>query len=88
MPTYMHVTSPPGAGVPEDPVTGSASRAMGVDLVHYGFLSGPLIVAAQGHIMGRPGTVRIEVMGHGEEIVRVRVGRTAATVMAGELFLP
>jgi len=78
----------PGAGVPEDPVTGSASGAMGAYLVRYGFLSGPLIVAEQGHIMGRPGTVRIEVMGHGEEIVCVKVGGTAVTVMAGELFLP
>jgi len=29
MPTYMYVTSPPRAGVPEGPVTGSASGAMG-----------------------------------------------------------
>ena len=42
--------------------------------MHYRFLSGPLIVAEQGHIMGRPGTMRIEVMGHGGEIVSVRVG--------------
>jgi len=38
--------------------------------------------------MGRPSTVRIEVMGHGKEIVRVRVGGAAVTVMAGEPFLP
>ena len=56
--------------------------------MHYGLLSGPLIVAEQGHVMGRPGTVRIEVMGHGKEIVRVRVGGTAVTVMASGLFPP
>lgn len=56
--------------------------------MHYRFLSGPLIVAEQGHIMGRPGTARIEVMGHGRGD-RLRQGRgTAVTVMASGLFLP
>ena len=42
--------------------------------MHYGFFSGPLIVAEQGHIMGKPGTVRVEIVRRSEEIVSVRVG--------------
>jgi|Deesub1362B_J571_1020462.scaffolds.fasta_scaffold09798_1 trans-2,3-dihydro-3-hydroxyanthranilate isomerase len=78
----------PGAGVPEDPVTGSASGAMGAYLVRYGFLSGHLFIAEQGHIMGRPGTVQVEIVRRGKEIITVRVGGTAVTTLEGELFIP
>ncbi len=78
----------PGAGVPEDLVTGSASRSMGTYLVRYELFQDPAITAGQGHIMGRPGTVQVEIVRHGGEIASVKVGGTAVTVMEGGLFLP
>lgn len=76
----------PAAGVPEDPVTGSASGGMGAYLVKYGLVDKVKLVAEQGHIVGRPGTVHIEVILDGDDIVSVKVGGQAITVMEGEMF--
>lgn len=76
----------PAAGVAEDPVTGSASGGMGAYLVKYGLVNKQRIVAEQGHIAGRPGTVYIEVLREGEDLTLVKVGGQAVTVMEGELF--
>jgi trans-2,3-dihydro-3-hydroxyanthranilate isomerase len=76
----------PTAGVAEDPVTGSASGGMGAYLVKYGLVDKQLMVAEQGHIVGRPGTVYVEVFKEGDEPISVKVGGQAVTVMEGELF--
>lgn len=76
----------PTAGVPEDPVTGSASGGMGAYLVRYGLVDKLRLVAEQGHIVGRPGTVHIEVIKEGGDLAAVKVGGRAVTVMQGELF--
>jgi PhzF family phenazine biosynthesis protein len=74
----------PAEGIPEDPVTGTASGAAGAYLRHAGaFDSMPdEMVFEQGHYVGRPGRVRVEV---GAEI---RVGGGAVTVLDGELRVP
>ncbi len=76
----------PSAGVAEDPVTGSASGGMGAYLVKYGLVEKGQLVAEQGHIVGRPGTVYIEAVKEGEAITSVKVGGQAVTVMTGEMF--
>jgi trans-2,3-dihydro-3-hydroxyanthranilate isomerase len=76
----------PTAGVAEDPVTGSASGGMGAYLVKYGLVKKSVLVAEQGHICGRPGTVHIQVDREGQEITSVKVGGQAITVLTGELF--
>ncbi|MHB0870273.1 MAG: PhzF family phenazine biosynthesis protein [Chloroflexota bacterium] len=76
----------PTAGVAEDPVTGSASGGMGAYLVKYGLVDKARLVAEQGHIIGRPGTVYVEVERQGQEVSLVKVGGQAVTVMTGELF--
>jgi trans-2,3-dihydro-3-hydroxyanthranilate isomerase len=77
----------PAAGVNEDPVTGSASGAMGAYLVHYGLISGTTLVAEQGHAMGRPGQAYVEVVTAEGRIESVRVAGEAVTVLRGELLL-
>ena len=77
----------PAAGVTEDPVTGSASGAMGAYLVRHRRISTRSLIAEQGASVGRPGTVFIEVTGDGDEIGAVRVGGQAVTVLRGELML-
>lgn len=75
----------PGIGVPEDPVTGTASGAAGAYLRHVGAFDGDLpeeLVFEQGHFVDRPGRVRVRV---GES---VRVGGRAVTALDGRLVVP
>lgn len=74
----------PGAGVPEDPVTGTASGATGAYLRRFeAFDSMPDEMRfEQGDFVDRPGRVFVRV---GE---RVEVGGYAATALDGELRVP
>lgn len=80
-----HFAPPPNPF--EDPVTGSATGGMGAWLWHHGRIDAPRFVAEQGHWMGRPGRVQVEVLGPRASIEGVRVGGSAVTVVRGELAL-
>jgi trans-2,3-dihydro-3-hydroxyanthranilate isomerase len=80
-----HFVTPPD--LLEDPFTGSATGGMGAYLWHYGLIEQPSFTAEQGHWMGRPGTAMVEVVGAANDIVTVKVGGAAATVLRGELIL-
>jgi PhzF family phenazine biosynthesis protein len=74
----------PGAGVPEDPVTGSANAALPAMLAHHGLLErvGRAYRASQGRELGRDGRVDVRVLdasGHSE------IGGQAVTVVEGTL---
>ena len=73
----------PSSGVSEDPVTGSATGAMAAYLWHHGLLREPAYTVEQGHIMGRPGLVEVEVDGDGDEPATVRIAGSAVTVLRG-----
>lgn len=73
------------AGIPEDPVTGSATGGMAAYLWRYGFVREPAYVVEQGDIMGRPGRVRVEVEGSGETPRVVRIAGSAVTVLRGKI---
>lgn len=73
------------AGVPEDPVTGSATGGMAAYLWKYGLVREPRYTVEQGHIMGRPGIVEIEIEGRDDEPTAVRIAGTAVTVLRGEI---
>lgn len=73
------------AGVPEDPVTGSATGAMAAYLWKYGLVREPRYTVEQGHLMGRPGLVEVEVDAEGDEPVGVRIAGTAVTVLRGTI---
>ncbi|WP_132056973.1 PhzF family phenazine biosynthesis protein [Halorussus amylolyticus] len=75
----------PAAGVPEDPVTGTASGACGAYLREYRAFDGEFpdeMRFEQGHFVDRPGYVQVRV---GDE---VQVGGRAATALDGELRVP
>ena len=75
----------PGAGVPEDPVTGTASGAAAAYLQHFGAFDGDLpeeLRLEQGHYVDRPGLVRVRLEGE------VRVGGRGVTVLDGSLVVP
>jgi len=70
----------PAAGVPEDPVTGSANAALPAYLVHHGLLqkTGREYVATQATEMGRDGRVPVRVL---DESGRAESGGYAVTVI-------
>ena len=75
----------PSSGVTEDPVTGSATGGMAAYLWRYGLVRETSYTVEQGHIMGRPGLVEVEVDGEGDEPTGVRIAGTAVTVLRGTI---
>lgn len=73
------------AGVPEDPVTGSATGGMAAYLWRYGHLREPSYQVEQGDFVGRAGRVDVEVDGDGDEPRVVRIAGTAVTVFEGAI---
>lgn len=71
--------------IAEDPVTGSATGGMAAYLWHYRLIQNPVFIAEQGHWMGRPGRVEVEVVGSRSAIEAVRIAGTAVIVMEGRL---
>ena len=58
------------------------------NLVRYGLVHTRAFMVEQGHIIGRPGTVYLEVDGEDEAISAVRVGGQAVTVITGTMRIP
>ncbi|MFC7027547.1 PhzF family phenazine biosynthesis protein [Halomicroarcula sp. GCM10025324] len=75
----------PGAGVPEDPVTGTAAGACAAHVRRQGVLDETIeqVVVEQGHFLDRPGTVTVDTDGH-----EVWVGGRAVTTLDGTLTVP
>lgn len=78
-----HFGLPPDT--PEDPFTGSATGGMAAYLWHHGVLEEPVLVAEQGHWMGRPGRAKVEVEGPRDDVEAVLVSGAAVTVLRGEI---
>jgi len=79
----------PGAGIPEDPATGSAAGPLAVHLGRHGRVPfGTEIEIAQGAEILRPSTLYAAAYGSGDEIERVEVGGRAVIVARGEFRLP
>jgi len=75
----------PGAGVPEDPVTGTASGAVAAYLDRFGAFDGDLpdeLRLEQGHYVDRPGAVRVRLADG------VQVGGRGVTVLDGSIAVP
>ncbi|MCL6600796.1 MAG: PhzF family phenazine biosynthesis protein, partial [Alicyclobacillus macrosporangiidus] len=80
----------PAVGIAEDPVTGSASGALGGYLVLEGVLDPERphrLVMAQGDVIGRPGRVVVRIH-PGADGPRIEVGGGAVVTVAGRLRLP
>ena len=73
------------SGIPEDPVTGSATGAMAAYLWRYRLLREPQYVVEQGHIIGRPGLIEVEIEAEGDEPTVVRIAGSAVTVLRGTI---
>jgi trans-2,3-dihydro-3-hydroxyanthranilate isomerase len=81
----------PGAGVPEDPATGSAAGPLGVYLALHGAVPGGVaggrgrFTIDQGVEMGRPSELEVTVLLSGGLPSGVRVEGGAVLMMRGEL---
>jgi len=79
----------PGAGVSEDPATGSAAGPLACHLARHGRIPfGEEIEIRQGAEIGRPSLLFARVDGTVDRIERVEVGGSAVTVARGEFWLP
>ena len=84
----------PAAGIPEESATGTASGALGAYLVAHGLAPAPgadgicRMVLEQGHILGRPSTIQVEVGGGAQQPRDVRVGGRAVVMIEGTMCLP
>jgi trans-2,3-dihydro-3-hydroxyanthranilate isomerase len=79
----------PGAGVTEDPATGSAAGPLACHLARHGRIAfGEEIEIRQGAEIGRPSLLFARVDGTADRIERVEVGGRAVTVARGEFRLP
>lgn len=82
----------PAAGLPEDPVTGTASGALGAYLARLGRLTADAEGLAQfrteqGYVMGRPGNVNVQIGTAVGEVKGVSVSGTAVLVGQGTLWV-
>jgi trans-2,3-dihydro-3-hydroxyanthranilate isomerase len=80
-----------GAGVPEDPATGSAAVALGAYLVVAGLVPADGETAydvVQGAEMGRPSLLRCAVVARAGEPVETRVTGSTVPVARGEIRIP
>ena len=82
----------PAVGLPEDPVTGTASAAAGTYLALHGQLSpdenGVLSFRTeQGYAMGRPGNAEVRLETEGGQVTRVQIRGSAILVGEGKLWL-
>ena len=79
----------PGAGVVEDPATGSAAGPLACHLARHGRIPwGAEIEIRQGAEIGRPSVLFATADGGPGGITRVEVGGSAVTVARGEFRLP
>ncbi|WP_436926540.1 PhzF family phenazine biosynthesis protein [Halosimplex amylolyticum] len=79
----------PLAGISEDPVTGTASGAVGSYLRYQGALdeADPLVFE-QGHFLDRPGRVLVDTREGEEGETAPRVGGRAVTTLDGDVVIP
>ncbi|MDQ3889323.1 MAG: PhzF family phenazine biosynthesis protein [Actinomycetota bacterium] len=78
----------PGAGVTEDPATGSAAGPLACHLARHGEIGfGEEIEIAQGGEIGRPSSLFARADGSPERIEKVEVGGSAVVVARGEFRL-
>ena len=82
----------PAVDLPEDPVTGTASGAVGAYLARHGQLApasdGSLSFRTeQGMAMGRPGHVDVRMETEGNAVTRVQVRGYAALVAEGQVWI-
>jgi trans-2,3-dihydro-3-hydroxyanthranilate isomerase len=79
----------PGAGVFEDPATGSAAGPLAIHLARHGRIAfGQEIEIHQGAELGRPSILYARAQGSEEKIDRVEVGGSAVIVAEGQFRLP
>lgn len=78
----------PGAGIAEDPATGSAAGPIGVHLLRHGLVEpGVQLTLSQGEEIQRPSTLLVRVEGLPDAVASVAVGGSAVLVAEGRFLL-
>ncbi len=78
----------PAVGIPEESATGTAGGCLGAYLVLNGYVApGTPMLLEQGHILGRPSSIHVEVAPAGAYF-EVHVGGRAVTTLRGQMLIP
>jgi len=80
----------PAIGIHESAASGAANGALGAFLINSRMIRGnsPItFIAEQGHSLGRPCEINVEVHFKETDVTLVRIGGQAVTIMEGEVFL-
>lgn len=83
----------PAVGTPESPAAGTTNRGLACYLVRHALVDAPadgtlVVLAEQGHEMGRPSLIRTELTLAGGSVLAVRVGGVATRTLEGTLRAP
>jgi len=76
-------------GIVEDIATGSAAGVVGAYALRHGLVQAETpFILRQGHFIGRPSEIRIEVFGTSQDVTKVTVSGAVAFVGRGEVVAP
>lgn len=79
----------PYGGIIEDPVCGTGNGSVSSYIVHNNLINSKnkiYLVGEQGHFVNRPGKTYVEITKDNSEIVEIKVGGEATTVLSGEII--
>jgi len=86
--TYHVRTIAPYCGVAEDPVCGTGNGSVSSYIFHHKLINEnqSSLVGEQGHFVERPGKVYVEVKIDNDEIIDIKIGGEARTILEGEIL--
>lgn len=86
--TYHIRSLAPYCGVAEDPVCGTGNGSVSSYIVHHKLLNEnqSSLVGEQGNFVERPGKVYVEIKCDSDEIIDIKIGGEAKTILEGEIL--
>lgn len=86
--TYHVRSIAPYCGVAEDPVCGTGNGSVSSYIVHHKLINEnqSSLVGEQGHFVERPGKVYVEIKSDNNEIIDIKIGGEAMTILDGEIL--
>lgn len=86
--TYHVRSIAPYCGVAEDPVCGTGNGSVSSYIVKHKLVDGNdiFLVGEQGHFVDRPGKVYVEIKSKNNEVVEIKIGGEATTILEGEII--
>lgn len=86
--TYHVRSIAPYCGVAEDPVCGTGNGSVSSYIFHHKLIdkNQSSLIGEQGHFVERPGKVYVEIQSDIDEIIDIKIGGEARTILEGEIL--